>query len=40
MSFSLRIMAKLLCSSLRVSGANVELHAMDENLFNDCLIGK
>ena len=30
----------LLCSNLCLFDAIVELHAMDENLFNDFLIGK
>ena len=37
--FSLWIVAKLLCSCLSVLDANIELHAMDEKMFNDFLLG-
>ena len=38
--FALDILAKLLWFCLCFLDAIVELHAMDENLFNDFLIGK
>ena len=36
----LHIMAKLLYFYLCLFDAIIELHAMDENMFNDSLIGK
>ena len=39
LEFSLRIAAHLLCSFLCFFDVIVELHAMDEILFNDFLIG-
>ena len=41
LSFALWTVAKLLCSSLCLFDAIVELHAMDEELFNNfCIIEK
>ena len=36
----LGFVAKLICFSLCLCAATVEIHAIDENLFNDRLIGK
>ena len=40
LSFALYIVAKLLCFCLCLFDASVELHLMDENMFNDLLIRK
>jgi hypothetical protein len=40
LSLRIWIMAKLLCYCLCLLDVIVELHAMGENLFNVCLIGK
>jgi hypothetical protein len=40
LSFALHIVAKLLCFCLYLFDAIVELHAMNEKLFNDFLIEK
>ena len=40
LSFSLQIVAKLLHSCPCLFGALIELHHMDEKVFNDFLIGK
>ena len=40
LEFSLHSVARLLWSCLCLFHAIVDLHAMDENLFNDFLIGK
>ena len=40
MSFALQFVAKLLCSCLHLFDVVIELHPVDENMFNDFLIGK
>jgi hypothetical protein len=40
LSFSLWIVDKLLCSCLCLLDAIIDLHAMDEKIFNDFFIGK
>ena len=40
LGFTLRVVAKLLCSYLCLFDAIVELHAMNEKMFIDFLIGK